>query len=90
VAAGLSEALRSSLKRSWVWIRHGCAAKPPSLRPPAPAPQSRLDAAPDLGSRLRMQDACHADCITALLAAESTHGRMLISASRDGVVKAWK
>jgi hypothetical protein len=58
--------------------------------PPIGPAQTRLDAAPDLGSRLRMQDTCHADCITALLAAESAHGRMLLSASRDGVVKAWK
>lgn len=52
--------------------------------------QMRLDAAPDLASRMRMQDACHGDSITALLAAEAAHGRILLSASRDGVVKAWK
>jgi hypothetical protein len=39
---------------------------------------------------MRMHDACHADAVTALLAAEGLHGRMLLSASRDGVVKAWK
>ncbi|GBG00520.1 phosphoinositide 3-kinase regulatory subunit 4 [Raphidocelis subcapitata] len=54
------------------------------------AVQTRLDAASDLGSRMRMQDACHADCITALLAAEAAHGRLLLSASRDGIIKAWK
>ena len=52
--------------------------------------QIRLDAVPDLASRMRTQDACHADAITALVAAEGVHGRMLLSAGRDGVVKAWK
>lgn len=52
--------------------------------------QMRLDAAPDLASRMRMHDACHADSITALLAAEGLHGRILLSASRDGIVKGWK
>ncbi len=61
-----------------------------STKSPLPSPQTRLDAAPDLASRMRMHDACHADAVTALLAAEGLHGRMLLSASRDGVVKAWK
>jgi hypothetical protein len=39
---------------------------------------------------MRVQDACHADTITALLAAEAVNGRVLLSASRDGVIKAWK
>lgn len=52
--------------------------------------QVRLDAVPDLAVRMRTQDACHADAITALLAAEGMHGRILFSASRDGAVKAWK
>ena len=52
--------------------------------------QVRLDAVPDLAVRMRTQDACHADAITAMLAADGVHGRILLSASRDGAVKAWK
>jgi hypothetical protein len=70
--------------------REGAASVIEELPSVNSGPQTRLDAAPDLASRMRMQDACHADSITALLAAEAAHGRLLLSASRDGVVKAWK
>lgn len=57
---------------------------------PSDPRQVRLDAVPDLAARMRIQDACHADAITAMIAADGAHGRILLSASRDGAVKAWK
>ena len=43
--------------------------------------------------RQRVHDQAHADAVLDLVAAEdqeATHGRILISSSRDGAVKVWK
>eukprot|EP00955_Chlamydomonas_euryale_P020364 215956-Chlamydomonas_euryale.AAC.1 len=46
----------------------------------------------ELRHRLRVHDQAHADAVTALAAADlpGGGGRLLLSASRDGIVKAWK
>ncbi len=50
----------------------------------------RADAVPDLGAAVRCDDMAHSDCITALASADAGGGRLLLSGSRDGIVKAWR
>ncbi|KAG1658242.1 hypothetical protein FOA52_008502 [Chlamydomonas sp. UWO 241] len=50
------------------------------------------EAGGELRLRLRVHDQAHSDAVLAMCSAElpGGAGRMLLSAGRDGVVKAWK
>jgi hypothetical protein len=47
------------------------------------------DSLPEQKANLKMDDLCHADCITHMVAAEA-NSPMLLTCSRDGCIKAWK
>lgn len=51
------------------------------------------EAGAELRQRLRVHDQAHADAVLHMLATEtpgSASGKMLLTCSRDGVVKMWK
>lgn len=45
----------------------------------------------ELRQKMRVHDQCHADALTHMVVAEGVGGgKLLITASRDGTLKAWK
>lgn len=50
----------------------------------------RPEAGYDWDVKARMNDLVHVDCVSALAVLDYTESRLLISASRDGAIKAWR
>ena len=60
----------------------------PSLVPGDAGPQGGT-VVTDMRAKNRLESLCHRDCITNLAVA-NLHDPVLLSASRDGVIKAWR
>jgi len=76
---------------SYVHVAHGDVGVLTEVhaRGGAPAGESSGAALADLRASCRLESLCHRDCVTALAVANA-HDPVLLSASRDGVIKAWR